>query len=122
MAWYNSHPELITEYVMIEQNIAVTEELISWRNLSKQAQPIRLQAYQNTYLDLDYDYLFSLRQAKYPLTSLVFDQDVTNIVCGNPKASAAKIRRQLCDVINAWWLAHPERHSQKAIETKYENL
>lgn len=116
MAWYDTHQDLITDYMMIEQNISKPEELLSWRDCEPKFKPIHLQAYRNDYKDGDYDYFFSLHSAKYPLSNLVFDKDVTALVYGNPKASATKIRRQLCAVLNDWWLTHPEHHSPKTRE------
>jgi len=116
MAWYTSHKALITEYLCIEQNISLNEELVSWRDMPKDYQLIRLQAYINHYQDGDYDYFFSLHSAKNPLTNLVLDEDVTTLVCGNSKASCATIRKQLFKLMNDWWCANPERHSSKAKE------
>lgn len=112
MAWYEPHQDLITDYMMIEQNISITAELLSWRDCDKQLKQIRLQAYRNDYND--YDYFFSLRFAEYPLSNLVFNKDVTELVCGNPKASAATIRKKLFKIMNAWWLNSPDYHSPKS--------
>lgn len=114
MAWYKPHRYLITEYLLIEQNIERNEELLSWRELGKKTHPIHLQGYRNDYLDGDYDYFFSLRRAQYSLTNLVFDLDVTEIVCGNKAATAASIRKKLCLFMNDWWQKHPEKQSPKA--------
>ncbi|TDV88228.1 hypothetical protein C7818_11928 [Leuconostoc mesenteroides] len=114
MAWYEPHQGLITDYMMIEQNISITAELLSWRDCDKQSKQIRLQAYRNDYNDGDYDYFFSLRSAEYPLSNLVFNKDVTELVCGNPKASAATIRKKLFKIMNAWWLNSPDYHSPKS--------
>ncbi|CUW10718.1 hypothetical protein [Leuconostoc gasicomitatum] len=116
MAWYNPHQDLITDYMMIEQNISRTEELLSWRDCESKFQPIHLQAYRNECKDGDYDYFFSLHSAKSPLTNLVFDEDVTTLVCGNSKASCATIRKKLFKLMNDWWCDTPERHSSKAKE------
>ncbi|WP_273725637.1 hypothetical protein [Leuconostoc mesenteroides] len=114
MAWYEPHQGLITDYMMIEQNISITAELLSWRDCDKQFKPIRVQAYRNDYNDSDHDYFFSLRFAEYPLSNPVFDKDVTALVCGNPKASAATIRKKLFKIMNAWWLNNPDYHSPKS--------
>lgn len=100
MAWYSPQQGLTTDYMMIEQNIARPEELLSWRDCESTFKPIHLQAYRNDYKDGDYDYFFSLRSPKYPLSNLVFDKDVTTLVCGNPKASAATIRKKLFKIMN----------------------
>lgn len=114
MAWYSPQQGLTTDYMMIEQNIARPEELLSWRDCESTFKPIHLQAYRNDYKDGDYDYFFSLRSAKYPLSNLVFNKDVTELVCGNPKASAATIRKKLFKIMNEWWLHNPDYHSPKS--------
>ncbi|MCK8605742.1 hypothetical protein LNP18_06440 [Leuconostoc citreum] len=111
MAWYNTHHYLCTEYLLIEQNISNNDELIVWMQMSRANQPVHLQAYQNDYLDNDFDYLFSLRQARYPLNNLVFDLDVTDFVCDPQNKSIASVRKKLCSLMNEWWETHPERHS-----------
>lgn len=114
MAWYSPQQGLTTDYMMIEQNISITTELLSWRDCDSKLKPIHLQAYRNDYNDGDYDYFFSLRFAEYPLSNLVFNNDVTELVCGNPKASAATIRKKLFKIMNAWWLNNPDYHSPKS--------
>ncbi len=114
MAWYSPQQGLTTDYMMIEQNISISEELLSWRDCESTFKPILLQAYRNDYQDGDYDYFFSLRSANYSLSNLVFDIDVTALVCGNRKASAATIRKKLFKIMNDWWLHNPDYHSPKS--------
>lgn len=73
MAWYEPHQGLITDYMMIEQNISITAELLSWRDCDKQFIPIRLQAYRNDYKDDDYDYFSHcvLQNIHYPILFLI---------------------------------------------------
>lgn len=114
MAWYDTHQDFISDYMLIEQNISRPEELLSWRDCEPTFKPIHLQVYRNDYKDGDYDYFFSLRSAKCPLSNLVFDKDVTTLVCGNRKTSASTIRKKLFKIMNDWWLNNPDYHSPKS--------
>lgn len=49
MAWYSPQQGLTTDYMMIEQNISISEELLSWRDCESTFKPILLQAYRNDY-------------------------------------------------------------------------
>ncbi|WP_243130162.1 hypothetical protein [Leuconostoc citreum] len=73
MAWYSPQQGLTTDYMMIEQNVARPEELLSWRDCASTFKPIHLQAYRNDYKDGDYDYFFHcvLQNIHYPILFLI---------------------------------------------------